>query len=247
MQKHSFSNYKRTLSVVLCLTYIFQFPSFGIAHYFLMPSTNNEWAFLIGFWGINILLMFLVDFFHTGMPKSLWDSFSILIFLVMSSGYFFTLYYCIYWLTIVLTVFITIITFALRYVWTHKFNYKYCENTKYLKEESIIRLSMYILPTIFLSVICSHIENVIPHSFFSIFVRFVYFIIAFSLIAITYLTWYNNMEKTIPYNQLTLEIIWLLTSFSVFVIGIEYFKNSVLTFLFPILGIIPILLRHKKT
>lgn len=246
MKKYSFANYKTKLSFLLCLIYILQLPFWGISHYFLKPTTDNGWAFLIGFWGINILLIFFLDFFHFGMPKSPWNFCSILIFLLMSSCYFYTLSYRIYWLTMVLTIFITIIIFALRCVWTHKFNYQSYENTKCLKEESIIRISLYILPTVFLSIICDHIESIIPYSSFSMFVRFLYFIIAFCLIAITYLMWYKNIEKTIPRNRLTLEIIWLLTCFSVFVMRIEYFKNSILTLLLPILGITPILIRHKK-
>ena len=246
MEKYSFAYYKNSLSFVLCLIYILQLPSFGISHYFLKPTTENEWAFLIGFWGMNILLIFLVDFFHFGMPKSPWVFCTILIPFVMSICYFYTLWYRIYWLTMVLTVFVAIMTFVLRCIWTHKFSCRSFENTKSLKEESIIRLSLYILPSIFLSFICNHIENVIPGSFFAVFVRFIYFIIAFSLVAITYLMWYKNTERTLPCNYLILEIIWLLTCFSIFAIGIEYLKNSLLTFLLPVLGITPILIRHKK-
>ena len=246
MEKYSFANYKNSVSFVVCLVYILQLPAFGISHYFLKPTMDNEWAFLIGFWGMNILLIFLVDFFHFGIPKSPRDFCSILIPFVMSICYFYMLCYRIYWLTVVLTVFVAIITFVLRCIWTHRFSYQSCENIKCLKEESIIRLSLYILPPIFFSIICNHIENVIPDSFFSVFVRVICFLIAFLLVAITYIMWYKNTEKTLPHNDLMLEIIWLLVCFSVFAIGIEYFKNSLLTFILPVLGVSPILIRHKK-
>jgi len=245
MKKHSFPNYKKALSVVLSLSYVLQLLSLGISHYFLKPSADGEWAFLIGFWGINILLIFLVNFFHTGVPKSLRNCSSILISLMMSGCYFYALCYRIYWLAIVLFISITVITFLLRYIGMLKFSC--CENEKYSNEESIIRISIYILPTIFLSVVCRHVENVLPHSFFSMFVRFVYFVVAFFLIAFTYLLWYKNMEKTIPNNQLIAEIIWLMICFSAFVIGMEYFKDFVFIIVLPMLGIVPILIRHKKT
>jgi len=55
------------------------------------------------------------------------------------------------------------------------------------------------------------------------------------------------MEKTIPNNQLIAEIIWLMICFSAFVIGMEYFKDFVFIIVLPMLGIVPILIRHKKT
>lgn len=247
MEKYSFANYKNNLSLVLCLIFILQFPSFGVAHYFLDSTFENEWAFSIAFWGINILLIFLIDFFHFGIPKSPLSFCSILIPFAMSICYFYTLRYRIYWLTVAFTVFVTIMTFSLRYIWAYKSIQQPKENTQSLKEESIIRLSLYILPPIFSSVICNHIKNAIPDSFFSFFVRFIYFIIAFSIVVITYIMWYKNTEKALSRNVLILEAIWLLICFSMSAIAIEYLENSLLTFFLPFLGIVPILMRHKET
>ena len=247
MDQYSFSKYKRTLSFILCLTYILQFPIFGILHYFIKSSTDNEWVFLVSFGGLNILLIFLLNFFHIGMPKTLLDICPITIFLLMSGCYFYTLYYRVYWMTIVMNILITIASLALRYTWTQKFSSIYCEDTEYLKEESTIRFSIYVLPTIVMDFICNHIENVIPNTCFSILVRLLYFVIAFGLIATTYFLWYGNIEKIISYKQLILEIMWLLVLFLIFIVKIQHFNNTVLALILPICGIIPILIRHKNT
>ena len=247
MQKNEFLNYKKTFSVILCFTYVLQFPFFLAANFFLQQNTNNEWAFLVGFWSINILLIFIIDFFHFGMQKNFLSFCSTIIYLITSCCYFLALYHQIYLISILAIIFTTITAFVMRLLWMRGFNLRYLEITTDSKEESVIRISIYILPTILLSVVCSHIANVIPDSYFSIFIRLVYFAVAFCIIATNYLLWYINMFPAAPRKPLFLEVLWLAVCYLIFIVGIECFRESICGFIVPTLGITPILIRHKNT
>ena len=246
MNQHSFSKYKRTLSFVLCLTYILHLPILCIAHYFMESTSASDWVFFVGFGGLNILLIFIVNFFHKGMPKTISDFCHIMIYLFMSGCCFYTLYWRAYWMTIVMSILITIISLTFRLLWNRNFFDLYSEGTDYLKEESSIRLSIYLLPTIFMVVICNHIENAVPDSSLSLVIHLIFFVIAFEIITTTYLLWYKNTEKTISYKQLMPEIIWLFISFLIFIVSIQYLVNTVFSLILPVCGIVPILIRHKR-
>ena len=65
-----FCKYKKRLSIVLCLTYILQFPFWFSLHFLGEKTEIFAWAFSVGFWGLNGFMLFLVDFFHVGLPKT---------------------------------------------------------------------------------------------------------------------------------------------------------------------------------
>ena len=247
MEKEAFYKYKKTMSLILCCAYILQLAAFCFVHRFLTASEDEGWVFLIGFWGINFMMIVLVRYFHEGKPEFLRDYTSTSIFLGLTGGIYFSLSHRMDWLTIALVGLISLLIFVLRYGWTRKFSCKYGENTDYLKEEAVIRFSLYIFPAILLAVVGRHVEDVIPHSFLSLFVCVVCFTIAFSLIVPTYIMWYRNLEKAVPYKELAPDLIWLLGCFLVFVTGVQSIGFSPLSLLLPIIGIVPVLLRHKET
>lgn len=248
MGQCSFLKYKNFISLLLCSSYILQLLVFSIINYCENFSGKDIWTFQIGFWGINLLLIFLLDFFHIGIPQKSYDFFTIILLLLMSGGCYCTLYYQIHWgLTIALIVIIAIVLMIFRYHWCIKLKIQYFENQSSLKEETIVRFSLYLLPTLFSSVICYHIENVSSSSTFAILIQLLYVIIAFAIISSTYVKWYRCIKKVVPYKDLIIEIIWLSISFLVFMIGIKCFKNVIMSICLPILGIIPIFIRHKNT
>ncbi len=246
MKQDSFLQYKRKISWVLCLAYLLQLPFFGIANYFLQSSADDIWVFGIGFWGLNVVLIFLLDFFHVGFSKSPCDLLPALIFLALSGGYYCALSYRAYWISAVLIAFCAVATFLLRRFWNRSCNRRYPGNKDCFTEESVVRFAIYTLPAILLATVCTHIENVLPSSFFSVLVRSLYFVTASALIVTTHLAWYKGV-KGLTYKQLLPEVLWLLIAFLIFVATVGLFKNAFPAFLLPIGGIIPVLIRHKKT
>ncbi len=238
----SFSKYKKTSSVVLCLIYILQLAAFGMAHYFYESSEDGDWVFLIGFWAMNITLIFLLDLFHAGIPKSLsnWNVSTILLFFVLSICYFYTLEHHLYWMSAVLAFFIAAIAFLLRYFWTRRFNHKYSENTKYVKDESVIRFLIY-FSLILLCAICAHIDNVSPHSFICTYVKIVYITVVFSIISAIYFMWYSYVNKKTPQYRIILKIIWLLLCFGASLLKFSFLQNFNLMLVLPVLGVAPII------
>ena len=233
------------MSIILILIYLAQLAVWGVTNFFLPTTTNNDWAFLIGFWGMNFLLIFITDFFHVGIPKTISDCCSIIPFLIISTGYFFTLYYKIYWISIIIFLGAIFLMFSMRYYWLHKFSNRYYDEHIYLKEESTIRLSIYVLPVIFLSSICGHFANVTFGSLFFVLVCIVYFVVSVVLITTTYIMW-NKIYYNKSFKQVWLEIIWLILWCLIYIFGIGYFRGTIFTFILPILSIIPILIFHKE-
>ena len=246
MGKHLFCKYKKALSIVLCLNYILQLPVWIFLHFFLQKSENNDWAFLVGFWGLNILLIFLVNFFHIGLPTTHKKFFPLLFFLILSGCFFAALEHKIYWASILLFVSVCSIVLIARCIWVGKFDKRYCEKAEHMQEESVIGFSIYVLPTAVLSVICVHLLNIIPYSMPFIFVCLLCSTVAFNLIFFTRIIWCKMLFATKSSRQVLLEFFWLLICYLCFVLGAILFKNTVSTFFLPWLGVAPILIRHKK-
>jgi len=73
MEKNAFIHYKKTVSWVLCISYVIQL-FFWIAIHHCIPQTSDiNWVFNVGFWGLNFLLIFAIAFFH--LHKKILDTF----------------------------------------------------------------------------------------------------------------------------------------------------------------------------
>lgn len=241
-----FYRYKKRLSNVLCLTYVLQFPFWFSLHFFLEKTEIFAWAFSVGFWGINGMMLFLVDFFHVGMPKTRKAFVPVVLFLILSGGFFFSLKHRIYEIAVLLFFCLLFATFIMRYLWLRIFKDRYREEQKNMQEESAIRFSIYVLPTVVSSFIFGHLTNIIPHSLLLVFICLVYSIISFTLIAITYIVWCKEMLKSKTPKRLWVEILWLSICYFLILVDIIVFKNSVVVFFLPFLGIAPILMHHKN-
>ena len=245
MEKNAFIHYKKTVSWVLCISYVVQL-FFWIAIHHCIPQTSDiNWVFNVGFWGLNFLLIFAIAFFHLhkNNPRYVFGGF--MLFTALSTCSFCLSCYDIIWANI-LTLFIVLITFLFRKKWVNNCEHYY-KNMKYLCEESPIRITLYLLPPIFLTVIGVHIENILPNSKFSLIVVLVYLTFAYAIITTTYFAWYLNIMNKVSARILFVDIVWLFVCFSSYIAILNCSDSFLLAIIPPMLGITPILDRHKRT
>ena len=241
-----FCKYKKRLSIVLCLTYILQFPFWFSLHFLGEKTEIFAWAFSVGFWGLNGFMLFLVDFFHVGLPKTGKAFVPFVLLLILSGGFFFSLEYRIYEIAVLLFFCLLLATLAMRHLWLRILEERCREEQKNLQEESVVRFSIYILPTVVSSFIFGHLTNIIPHSLLLVFICLVYSCVAFILIATTYTAWCKWMLQAKASKRLWVRILWLSICYFFILADVIVFKSSVIAFFLPFLGIAPILMHHKN-
>ena len=244
MEKSSFVHYKKTVSLVLCICYVLQFFFWTITRHFISQTTDVNWIFNVSFWGMNCLLIFEITFFNEPKNNSVPNFLEFYSFIALSIAHFFLVYYNTLF-ALIFILFIAIVTFLFRKKSVSKYEHFY-ENEEFMNMESTVRISLYMLPVVLFTCICIHINSVIPTSKLCLIIEFAYLIFTYSIIATTYLTWYNNILNKTPFKKLLFDVLWLLSCLLIFLILLKLIKQEMLAIILPSVGVLPILYHHKN-